>query len=366
MEAGFIFEIDYPEWLANIVLVQKQNGKWRLCIDYTDLNKACPKDFYPLSNIDQLIDATSRYDMLSFMDAFSGYHQISMAKKDIPKTSFITHRAIYAYRKMTFGLLNAGATYQRMMNFVFRRQLGRSMEVYVDDMIVKSMSVRDHLDDLEDCFETIREHKLRLNPTKCTFGLGSGKFLGYLVSTRGIEANPEKITAILDMQSPKTYKDVQRLTGRIAALRRFVSRSAERCLPFFDTLKGPKNEKSLQWTSECEDAFQEIKKYLASAPLLGKPIPSEPLYLSLAASSMAVGAALVRDKGGIQFPVYYVSHVLRDAETRYLNLKKFAYALIIASRKLRHYFQGRLIVVYTDQPLKKILHKPEVSGLLAA
>lgn len=121
LETYFILEIDYPEWLTNVVLVQKCNGKWRVCIDYTDLNKACSKDFYPLPHIDQLIDATSRFGMLSFMDSFSGYHQISMCKEDISKMTFITHRAIYTYKKMTFGLLNVGATYQRMMNFVFGR-----------------------------------------------------------------------------------------------------------------------------------------------------------------------------------------------------------------------------------------------------
>lgn len=212
------------------------------------------------------------------------------------------------------------------------------MEVYVDDMIVKSPSAWDHLDDLEDYFQTVKDHKIRLNPTKCNFGLGSGKFLGCTVSKRGIEVNPEKIKAILDVRSPQSFKDVQRLTGQIVELQRFMSKSVERCLPFFDTLKGPKNEKMFQWTTKCEDAFLGIKKYLSPAPLLIKLIPKEPLYMYLAASSLAVGAALIRESGRSQFPVYYVSHALRDAEKRYPNLEKFAYALIVTSKKLRHYF----------------------------
>lgn len=201
MAADFIFEIDYPEWLINVVLVRKQNGKWMMCIDYIDLNKACLKDFYPLSHIDQLINATSGYSLLSFLDAFSGYNYISMCKEDILTMVFITHQTIYAYKKITFSLINVGATYQRMMNYVFRKQLSHNMEVYVDDIIVKSAVVRDHLDDLDECFQIIKDYNICLNVTKCTFGLGSGKFLGYLVNKRGIEANSEKIKAILDMKS---------------------------------------------------------------------------------------------------------------------------------------------------------------------
>lgn len=198
LDAGFIEEVQFPEWLANVVVVKKANGKWRMCVDYTDLNKACPKDHYPLPNIDQLIDATAGYSMLSFLDAFSGYHQIAMAEEDVRKTAFITHHGTWAYLKMPFGLLNAGATYQRMINKVFERQIGRNMECYVDDMIVKSDD-KTHVDDLRECFQTLRKNNMRVNPTKCTFGVRSGKFLGYLVSERGIEANPEKIQAIVDM-----------------------------------------------------------------------------------------------------------------------------------------------------------------------
>lgn len=144
------------------------------------------------------------------------------------------------------------------------------MECYVDDMIVKSRKVPDHISDLKECFETLRKNNMKLNPSKCTFGVRAGNFLGYMVSQRGIEANPEKIKAIIDMEAPKSIKEVQRLTGRIAALRRLVARSAEKCLPFFDILTGAKNFK---WTPECQHAFEEIKKYLANPSLLTKGAP---------------------------------------------------------------------------------------------
>ena len=152
------------------------------------------------------------------MDAFSGYNQIKMAPEDEEKTAFITDKGIYCYKVMPFGLKNAGATYQRLVNKVFKNQIGRNMEVYVDDMLVKTSEENDHLEDLKEAFDNLRRHQMKLNPTKCAFGVTAGKFLGFLVSKHGIEANPEKIQAILDMRQPTSKKEVQQLTGRIAAL----------------------------------------------------------------------------------------------------------------------------------------------------
>jgi hypothetical protein len=233
LAAEFIREVDYPEWLANVVLVKKSNNKWRMCIDFTDLNKACPKDSSPLPRIDLLVDSTSGHQLLSFMDAFSGYNQIQMAEVDQEKTSFITDRGLYCYKVMPFGLKNAGATYQRLVNKMFEKQMGRNVEVYVDDMLVKNVQAPDHVSDLKETFDTIRRYEMKLNPSKCTFGVSSGKFLGYLVSQRSIEENPEKVRAVLEMQPPRTTKQLQQLTGRIAALNRFISRSTNKCLPFF-------------------------------------------------------------------------------------------------------------------------------------
>ena len=253
----------YPEWLANVILVKKANDKWRMCVDFTDLNKACPKDSFPLPRIDQLVDSTARHKLLTFMDAFSGYNQIKMVEEDQEKTAFITSQGLYCYKVMPFRLKNVGVMYQRLVNKMFSQQIGRNMEVYVDDMLVKSKEELAHLDDLKETFATLKTHQMRLNPSKCVFGVASGKFLGFMVSQRGIEANPEKVRAIIDMKSPRTIKEVQKLTGRIAALNRFVSRATDKCLLFFKTLK-----QAFAWTNECEAAFQELKRYLSSPPLL--------------------------------------------------------------------------------------------------
>uniref|UniRef100_A0A2N9EI37 Reverse transcriptase domain-containing protein n=1 Tax=Fagus sylvatica TaxID=28930 RepID=A0A2N9EI37_FAGSY len=187
---NFIREVFYPNWLANVVMVKKANGKWRMCVDFTDLNKACPKDSFPLPRIDKLVNSTTGHKLLTFMDAFSGHNQIVMDKADQEKTSFITSRGLFCYKVMPFGLKNAGATYQRLMNRMFHDQIGKNVEVYIDDMLVKSKEEGDHLKNLEETFKTLRRYQMKLNPSKCAFGVSSSKFLGFMVSQRGIEANP--------------------------------------------------------------------------------------------------------------------------------------------------------------------------------
>jgi hypothetical protein len=292
LEANAITEVQYPKWLANTVVVKKKNGKWRVCVDYTNLNDACPKDCFPLPRIDQLVDATSGHARLSFMDAYRGYHQIAMKESDIEKTAFMTPRGVFGYRVMPFGLKNAGATYQRMVTKMFERQLGDTMEAYIDDMVIKSKVETDHLAHLAEAFEILKKHGLKLNAEKCAFGVGSGKFLGYLVTRRGIEADPAQLQAIQKLSAPHNKKDIQKLTGMAAALNRFISRSSDLCRPFFNLLKG--SRRSFSWTEECDLAFQRLKTYLASPPLLVTPRDQEDLYLYLAVSPHAVSSVLIR------------------------------------------------------------------------
>ena len=206
LQVGAIREVEYPEWLATVVLVKKANGKWRLCIDFTDINKACPKDSFPLPRIDLILDATADHELLNFMDAFSGYNQISMDPDDQEKTSFVTAQGTYCYRVMPFGLKNAGATYQRLVNRMFQKQIGATMEVYIDDMLVKSTTAGLHIAHLFEAFQILGNYNMKLNPAKCAFGVSTGKFMGFIVNHRGIEANPNKIKVVLDMSSPSGIK----------------------------------------------------------------------------------------------------------------------------------------------------------------
>jgi hypothetical protein len=312
LQVGFIREVDYPEWLANVVLVKKSSGKWRMCVDFTDLNRVCLKDSFPLPWTDVLIDSTSGHELLSFMDAFSSYNQIHMSELDQGKTSFITNRGLYCYKMMPFGLKNAGATYQRLVNKMFRDQIERNIEVYLDDMLVKSWKVAGHLTDLEKTFNTLRKHQMKLNPAKCAFGISPGKFLGFMVSNRGLEVNPKKIQAVLEMQAPHTAKQLQQLIGRIKALNRFISRSTDKCLSFFKILR-----KTFFWSDECEEAFGQLKKYLVNPPLLSSPEEGEILCLYLTVPPSAVSSVLIREEYRVQKSVYLTSRVLHEAEERY-------------------------------------------------
>ena len=233
------------------------------------------------------------------------------------------------------------------MNIVFASQIGRNVQVYVDDMLVKSRRKEDHLEDLRETFDTLRSYNMKLNLRKCAFGVTAGKFLGFMVSQMGIEANPDKIRAIMEMTPPRNVKKVQSLNGKVTTLNRFVLRATDKCLPFFRTLK-----KSFEWTAECQQAFEKLKAYLSAPLLLSPSQPSEDLFLYLAVSLTAVSAALIREEEKMQKPIYYTNQALRKAEERYLPMEKLAFALVMAARKLKPYFQAHTVVVLTDKPLQ--------------
>ena len=258
---------------------------------------------------------------------------------------------------MPFGLKNMRATYQRLVNQMFSNQIGRNVEVYVDDMLIKIKEEVDHLDDLKETFNTLKQYSMKLNPSKCAFGVSSRKFLGFLVSQRGIEANPEKVKAILEMSFLKAIKEVQSLTGRVAALNKFVSKATDKCLPFFKTLK-----RTFVWTEECETAFQELKHYLSNPSLLSPSNEGKDLFLYLAVSATTINATLIRQENRIQLLVYYISQAFQGAEARYPQIEKITFTLIVALRKLRPYFQVNPIIIMMYQPIKKAMNKPEAAG----
>ena len=205
------------------------------------------------------------------------------------------------------------------------------MEVYINDMLVKSLEAEDHISHLQQAFTTLRRYNKKLNRAKCSFSVTSGKFLGYIVTHRGIEANPEQIRAIHAIPSPCNVKEVQRLTGRMTTLSRFISRLSDKSHAFFEALKDPKD---FQWTDKCESTLADLKTYIATPYLLSKPLDGETLLLYLAVSEHAVSAVLVREEGRKQYPIYYISKSLLDAETHYSHLEKLALALVTAARKL--------------------------------
>jgi hypothetical protein len=269
---------------------------------------------------------------------------------------------------MSFWLKNAGATYQRAIQACFKRQLNKNIEAYVDDVVVKTRNSSTLIDDLEETFASLREYHWKLNPNKCVFGVPSGKLLGFIISHCGIEANPEKISAITSMKAPSSIKDVQKLTGCMAALNRFISKLVERGLSFFKLLK---HQEKFVWTPEADQDLAQLKVFLSKPPVLTAPRKGDQLLLYLAATIHVVSTTIIveRQENGhaypVQRPVYFVSEVLSESKIRYQPVQKLLYAMLITSRKLRHYFQEYSISVITDYPLDDILWNQDATGRIS-
>ena len=237
-----------------------------------------------------------------------------MHPRDECKTTFMTELSCYCYKAMPFGLKNTGATYQRLMDRVLTPMLGQNVQAYVDDMVVTSQQKEQHVADVEELFTMIAKYRLKLNPEKCVFGVEAGKFLGFLLSERGIEANPKKCVAIISMRSPISVKEVQQLTGRMVALSRFVSAGGDKGHPYFQCLK--RNNRFV-WTRECEETFVKLKEYLANPPMLCKPELGIPLRLYFVVTKKAISSVLLQEQDQMQRPIYFVNKVLQGPEVRY-------------------------------------------------
>jgi hypothetical protein len=244
----------------------------------------------------------------------------------------------------------------------------KNVEAYVDDVVVKTRNSDTLIADLEETFAALGEYEWKLNLNKCVFGVPSGKLLGFIISHRDIEANPEKISTITKMKAPTCIKDVQKLTGCMATLNRFISKLGERGLPFFKLLK---HQEKFVWTPEADEALTQLKDFLSKPPVLTAPRKKEQLLLYLAATTHVVSTAIVveRQEDGhaypVQRPVYFVSEVLSKSKARYQPVQKLLYAVLITSRKLRHYFQEYSISVGTDYPLGDILRNQDATGRIS-
>ncbi|XP_039012179.1 uncharacterized protein LOC120141335, partial [Hibiscus syriacus] len=364
-DAGFLKVAKYPEWVANIVPVPKKDGKVRMCVDYRDLNRASPKDNFPLPHIDTLVDNTAGNSLFSFMDGFSGYNQIKMNPEDMEKTTFVTMWGTFCHKVMPFGLKNAGATYQRAMVTLFHDMMHKEIEVYVDDMIVKAKTEEEHIVNLRKLFKRQRRCQLKLNPNKCTFGVTSGKLLGFVVSQKGIEIDPDKVKAIQDLPPPRTQKEVRGFLGRLNYIGRFISQLTEKCDPIFRLLRKNNPE---EWSEDCQRAFETVKRYLSSTPILAPPISSKPLILYLSVYENSMGCVLgQRDQTEKkERAIYYLSKKSTECETRYSPIEKLCCALVWATRRLRQYmlYHTTWLISKLD-PLKYLMGVPALSGRLA-
>ncbi|GJW68750.1 reverse transcriptase domain-containing protein [Tanacetum coccineum] len=237
-----------------------------------------------------------------------------MAKKDEENTSFHTDEGVFCYTKMPFGLKNAGATYQILVDTIFKGQIGRNLEAYADDMVIKSKTEPKMITDVEETLLTLKKVNMKLNPKKCSFRMVEGKFLGYIVTSKGIRANLEKAKDVVNMPSPSNLKQMQWLSGKLAALNKFLSKATERALPCLDTLRKCTNMKDFYWTIEAEEAFQAMKKLIAVLPTLTASKKEEELMVYLSAANEAIIVVLLVEKEGRQAPVHYVIKTLQGVE----------------------------------------------------
>ncbi|KAL4010970.1 hypothetical protein IC575_028012 [Cucumis melo] len=295
-----------------------------MCMDYRDLNRAIQKITSLYLSTCWWI--TRRYSTFSFMDGFRGYNRIKMAEEDREKTTFITLWGTFCYKVMPFGLKNAGATYQRAMVTLFHDMMHKEIEVYVDDMIAKSKTDEDHTTTLQKLFDRLRKYQLKLNPSKCTFGATLGKLLGFIVSEEGIKVDPDKVRAIMEMPSPKTEKEIRGFLGRLNYISRFISYLTPTCEPIFKLLR--KNNPG-KWNEDCEEAFNKIKQYLQSPPVLIPPAPGRPLILYLTVLESFMDGVLGQHdlSGKKEHAIYYLSKKFTDYESRYSMLERTCCAL---------------------------------------
>ncbi|GJV46453.1 reverse transcriptase domain-containing protein [Tanacetum coccineum] len=336
VDAGIMKEVYYHSWLSNPVMVKKHDDSWRMCVDFKDLKKACPKDGYPLPEIDWNVESLCGLPFKCFLDAYKGYHQINIAKEDEEKTTFITSQGVFCYSKMPFGLRNAGATYQRLVDKAFHKQIDRNLEG--------------------------NQHEAESK--KCTFGVEEGMFLGYKVNTKGIKVCTDKVDVVLSLPSPKCLKDVQKLNEKLASLNRFLAKSVEKSLSFFKTLKKCTKKSDFHWIEEAEAAFKQMKLLIAELPTLTSPEEKEELIVYLEAAKEAVSAVLMTEREAKQMLIYFVSRALRGLELNYTSMEKLVLALVHANKRLKRYFQAYPIIVVIDQPIKQVLSKPKVAGRL--
>ncbi|XP_073277708.1 uncharacterized protein [Primulina huaijiensis] len=314
---------------------------------------------------DMLIDSVARHELLSFMDGFSGYNQIKIAESDTHKTAFRCPGAVgtFEWLVMPFGLKNAGATYQRAMNSIFHDMIGQHIEVYIDDIVVKSKQAADNVERLRRSFQRMRQHELKLNPLKCAFGVKAGNFLGFLVHQRGVEVDKNKAKAIMKANPPRNKKELQRFLGQVNYLRRFISNLAGKTKEFSQLLK-LKDSREFKWEDSHQKAFDVVKGYLSNPPVLMPPRYGMPLKLYISAAHESIGCLLVQNNHERNEQViYYLSRFLTPVEVKYSVIEKLCLTLYYACTKLRHYLiQSRVFVVTKTDLIKYMHNRPILSG----
>lgn len=351
-------------WASPIVLVAKRDGSLRFCVDYRRLNAVTKLDAYPLPRIDDYLDTLSGARYFSTLDLAAGYWQVAMEPSSIEKTAFATHSGTFEFCVMPFGLANAPATFQRLMATVLAGLPLSTCMDYIDDILVIGTTFEEHLDNLRNVFERLRQAGLKLKPSKCDLVKPQVRYLGYIVSAAGVSADPDKVRAVRDFPRPDSVKRLRSFLGLTSYYRRFVPSYAKVATPLYQLTK---KEVPFQWTDTCEEAFSALKQFMTDAPVLQTPDFTRPFRLETDASQEGLGAVLAQeDEAGLVKPLAYASRTLRGSERNYDVTQLEALGVVWAVKHFRHYLYGHKCVIVTDhQALKAILNTPQPSGKLA-
>eukprot|EP00253_Pinus_taeda_P022334 PITA_22334 len=360
LDAGFIYPIFDSEWVLPLVLVTKKNGKWRICVDYRELNKATKKDHFPLPFIDRVLDGLAGKKFFSFLDGFSGYNQIQISLKDQDKATFTCPWGTFSYRVLPFGLCNAPTTFQRVVLSIFAELVHDSVEIYMDEFNPYGSNFQEALTNLGKVLTKCIEMNLSLSPEKCEFLMIEGTVLGHTVSQQGLQVDPNKIAIIQKVPPPQKIRDVQSFLGLVGYYRRFIKDFSKLASPLFSLLG---KDVEFQWTDDCQGALDELKDKLVSAPILRGPDWSLPFHIHTDASNKAIGAYLGQVEEKLPYAIYFFNKNLSKAKMNYTVTEKEFLAIVHSLNKFRHYITGYQTFLHTHHAvIRYLMNKLDVNA----
>ncbi|PRQ56667.1 putative nucleotidyltransferase, Ribonuclease H [Rosa chinensis] len=331
-----------------VLLVRKKEGTWRFCVDYRSLNNVTVKDRFPIPVVDELLDELHEAKYFSKLDLRSGYHQIRMHQEDIPKTAFRTHEGHYEFVVMPFGLSNGPSTFQALMNDVFKHVLRKFVLVFFDDILIYSSDLHSHLIHLEEVFQILQQHQLKVKMAKCSFCQSKVTYLGHVISGQGVSVDPDKVQCLNEWPKPQTVKGLRGFLGLAGYYRRFVQNFGLIAQPLNDMLKA----NNFFWSTAAEDAFQRLKLAVTTAPVLALPDFNQAFTVETDASGLGIGAVLTQQK----HPIAYLSKTLSPKNQVLSVYDKEMFAILFAIDKWRPYLLGNQFTILTDhQTLKHLL-----------